>query len=173
MDIRGDWFANQLVIAQSNFFGFAIFFEGQDQLVGFGQIRQSHCYSLLEQDGEPHKIPALPLSSEDLGMVSSVSDFSSCRILGREGQPFGRLEILLSRQQQLATPAISLQGSPPPPRSLYNRFLCKQNEYTLPIYCSWRPDPQARVKDHGRKTSPIFFLLSVKLGGHSQRFRKK
>ena len=130
MDIRRGWFTHQLVRAPSDFSGFAILLEGQDQLVSFGQIRQSHCYSLLEQDGQPYKIPALPASSGDLGMVSSASDFSSRRILGGKGQCFGRLGIPSSRQQRLATPAISLRGSPPPPRSLYNRSLCEQNEYT-------------------------------------------
>ena len=130
MDFRRGWFTHQLVRAPSDFSGFAILFEGQDQLVGFGQIRQSHCYSLLEQDGQPHKIPALPASSGDLGMVSSSSDFPSRRILGRKGQCFGRLGIPSSRQQRLATPAISLRGSPPPPRSLYNRSLCEQNKHT-------------------------------------------
>ena len=130
MDVRRGWFTHQLVRAPSDFSGFAILFEGQNQLVGFGQIRQSHRYSLLEQDGQPHKIPALPASSGDLGMVSSPSDLSSHRILGRKGQCFGRLGIPSSRQQRLATPAISLRGSPPPPRSLYNRSFCEQNEYT-------------------------------------------
>ena len=99
MDIRGGWFPHQLVGAPSNFSGFAVLFEGQDQCVSFDQIGQSHCYSLPEQDGQPHTIPALPTSSEDLAMVPYISDFSSCRILGGEGQRFGRLGIPSSRQQ--------------------------------------------------------------------------
>ena len=129
MDIRGGWFPHQLVGAPSNFSGFAVLFEGQDQRVSFDQIGQSHCYSLPEQDGQPHTIPALPTSSEDLAMVPYTSDFSSCRILGGEGQRFGRLGIPSSRQQRLATPAIGFRCNPPPPGSLYNRSLCKQNEH--------------------------------------------
>ena len=106
MDIRGvhiNWLE-----LKSNFSGFAVFFEGQDQGRGLGQIRQSHSYSLPEQDGQSHKIPTVSVSSGDLGLVPATSDQSSCRILRREGQCCGRLGIQSPRQQRLAAPAISL-----------------------------------------------------------------
>ena len=128
VDIRGSWIAHQFVGTPSSFSGIAVFSEGQDQGGSFGQIRQSHRYSLLEQDGQSNKIPALSISLGDLGVVPPASDFSTCRIPGREGQRVGRLGISSSRQQRLATPAIGFRGDQPPFGSLHYRSFCEQNE---------------------------------------------
>ena len=175
MDIRGGWFPHQLVGAPSNFSGFAVLFEGQDQRVSFDQIGQSHCYSLPEQDGQPHTIPALPTSSEDLAMVPYTSDFSSCRILGGEGQRFGRLGIPSLRQQRLATPAIGFQCNPPPPGSLYNRSLCKQNEHPTANLLQLETGPAGKGGGclfNIMVTRPALSFPSLlpNWGGHSRRF---
>lgn len=130
MDIKEGCIAHKFVGAPSDLSGFTVFSKGQDQGGSFGQIRQLHCHRLFEQNGQSNKVPALSVSSGDLGVVPSVSDLSTCRVSGREGHCFGRLGISSpQQQQQLATPAISFRGDQPPFKSFYCRSLCKQKEY--------------------------------------------
>lgn len=53
-------------------------------MVVFGQVKQSHCHSLLEQVGSPTR-SQLCLLTRSFG---NGADFSTCRVSGREGQCF-------------------------------------------------------------------------------------
>ena len=147
MDIRRGWFTHQLVRAPNDFSGFAILFEGQDQLVGFGQIRQSHCYSLLEQDGQPHKIPACWLALE-------IWEWCFPRQISPHAEYLAGKDSVLADWESRHHDNSDWQLLPSVFEAVHHLLglftidlFASRTNTQLPIYCSWRPDPQARVVD--------------------------
>ena len=153
VDTRGDQVPHQLFGAQSNVSGLAVLSEGQNRYSSTGQVRQSHCNSLFEQAWQSIEIPTVSVGPEDLGVVPPTSDYTTCRVSGREGQCLGRLGVLPPQQQRLATPIISLRCCPPPPWSFYNRPICEQNE------CSAAKLLQLETRPTGKSGRCLFNIL--------------
>ena len=111
MDIRGGWFPHQLVGAPSNFSGFAVLFEGQDQRVSFDQIGQSHCYSLSGSSGMASS-SVVSSGAEDVSEEPSPpsqgagSPVSS----GLESSPFDSRESVASNRMACLRQDFSSQG---------------------------------------------------------------
>ena len=145
VDIGRSWMAHQFAGAPGSFSGSAVFSEGQYQCGSLDQVRQSHCHSLLEQDGQSHEIPACLLALEIWRWCLL------CQISPHAEYLAGKDKVLAcweschhdSSNWQLLPSVFEavnhLLGA-----FTIDLFVSRTNAQ-LPAYCSWRPDPQARV----------------------------
>jgi len=94
--------------------------------------------------GSPTRSHPYLLSLRDLGVVFGVSHNTTCRVLGRKGQHCWESHHHDSSDWQLLPSVFKVIKS----------LLCfiidlfaSRTNAQLPVYCSWRPDPQARKVD--------------------------